>query len=152
MFEKDQFVEYVGAASGSSYASGLSNIERLYGVDIDGEYEKDSCNELLSRLDELKRETGITQAELSNRQNRYSNLKKYIEFRNGGKVRIVDQYRQCFMFSDTRTVTRRLPSSELTVWWTWTYQKHLRFQSQMILMFRITSLKSFQCTTPVSAR
>lgn len=96
MFEKDQFVEYVGAASGSSYASGLSNIERLYGVDIDGEYEKDSCNELLSRLDELKRETGITQAELSNRQNRYSNLKKYIEFRNGGKVRIVDQYRQCF--------------------------------------------------------
>lgn len=96
MFEKDQFVEYVGAASGSSYASGLSNIERLYSVDIDGEYEKDSCKELLSRLDELKRETGIAQAELSNRQNRYSNLKKYIEFRNGGKVRIIDQYRQCF--------------------------------------------------------
>jgi|GEM_PF-2200208 len=96
MFEKDQFVEYVGAASGSSYASGLSNIERLYSVDIDGEYEKDSCKELLSQLDELKRETGITQAELSNRQNRYSNLKKYVEFRNGGKVRIVDQYRQCF--------------------------------------------------------
>ena len=96
MFEKDQFVEYVGAASGSSYASGLSNIERLYSVDIDEEYEKDSCKELLSRLDELKRETGITQAELSNRQNRYSNLKKYVEFRNGGKARIVDQYRQCF--------------------------------------------------------
>ena len=41
MFDREGFIDYVGAKSGNSYASGLARIENLYSVGIDAEYDKD---------------------------------------------------------------------------------------------------------------
>ena len=43
MFDREGFIDYVGAKSGNSYASGLARIESLYSVGIDAEYDKDKC-------------------------------------------------------------------------------------------------------------
>ena len=51
MFEREQFIAYVGEKSGSSYASGLAMIESTYAVDIDAEYLKDKCAHLRSRIE-----------------------------------------------------------------------------------------------------
>ena len=47
MFSRDEFMSYVGSASGSSYAAGLKAIESIYGVDIDGEYAGDKCRNVV---------------------------------------------------------------------------------------------------------
>ena len=44
MFDREGFIDYVGAKSGNSYASGLARIENLYSVGIDAEYDKDKCD------------------------------------------------------------------------------------------------------------
>jgi 5-methylcytosine-specific restriction enzyme subunit McrC len=51
MFDRDRFIAYVGAKSGTTYAADVDNIEKLYGKDVDAEYEKDHC---VSLLDEPK--------------------------------------------------------------------------------------------------
>ena len=50
MFDREGFIEYVGEKSGSSYASGLGRIEKLFSVDIDAEYAKDKCEALLAHI------------------------------------------------------------------------------------------------------
>ena len=81
MFDKDGIKRYVGGNSGNSYSAGLTNIERKYApIDIDQEFEKDECAELLDILEKAKFEPNLIAKEKSQRQDNYSHLKKYIWF------------------------------------------------------------------------
>lgn len=80
MFNKQEFKNYVGVSSGGSYVAGLSAVEKIYDVDIEEEFEKDECLHLLDLLATAKSENIDDFNELHNRRNRYSHLKKYIEF------------------------------------------------------------------------
>lgn len=82
MFDRKGFAEYVGGTSGNSYASGLANIESIYNVDIDGEYEKDWCVSLLSKIENDKKRKDLSENDLHYRRNYFSHLKKYVEYRN----------------------------------------------------------------------
>lgn len=82
MFERKGFAEYVGGTSGNSYASGLASIESIYNVDIDSEYKKDLCVDLLSRIDGDKKRKDLSENELHYRRNYFSHLKKYVEYCN----------------------------------------------------------------------
>ena len=98
MFDRDSFIAYVGPASGTNYANGLMNIERLYGADIDGEYERNRCEGLLRMLNELKSKQPEGSTEVGNIRNRISQLTRYIQFKDGGggeRMRIVEQIREC---------------------------------------------------------
>ena len=98
MFDRDSFISYVGTASGANYANGLMNIERLYGADIDAEYAKDRCEALLRMLNELKTKQPEGSTEVGNIRNRISQLKRYIQFKDGGggeRMKIVEQIREC---------------------------------------------------------
>lgn len=79
MFDRDGFKKYVGTNSGSSYVNGLDNIEKTYGVDIDAELRKDKCVHLLSCIDSDKKK--MSGNDRHNRQNWFSHLKKYIEYK-----------------------------------------------------------------------
>lgn len=79
MFDRDGFKKYVGTNSGSSYVNGLDNIEKFYGADIDAELQKDKCAHLLSCIDSDKKK--MTGNDRHNRQNWFSHLKKYIEYK-----------------------------------------------------------------------
>lgn len=79
MFDRTGFKAFVGANSGNSYVNGLDNIEKFYSVDIDAELQKDNCVHLLSRIDSDKKT--LTGNDRHNRQNWFSHLKKYIEFK-----------------------------------------------------------------------
>lgn len=81
MFSRDEFISYVGSASGSSYAAGLKNIEKLYNINVDVEYERDRCVDVLAKIEADKKRSDLSENELHNRQNYYSHLKRYIEFR-----------------------------------------------------------------------
>ena len=48
--DREGFMEYVGKKSGNSYASGLTRIDQLYSVDLDGEYDKDKCDALMNTM------------------------------------------------------------------------------------------------------
>ena len=50
MFERKNFMVYVGEKSGASYVSGLSKIEEIYKVNVDAEFSKDECSTLLDRI------------------------------------------------------------------------------------------------------
>ena len=82
MFDRKGFAEYVGGTSGNSYASGLANIETIYNADIDGEYEKDRCVSLLSKIENDKKRKDLSENDLHYRRNYFSHLKKYVEYRN----------------------------------------------------------------------
>ena len=43
MFDREGFIDYVGAKSGNSYASGLARIENLYSVGIDTVFLSSTC-------------------------------------------------------------------------------------------------------------
>lgn len=79
MFDRDGFKKYVGTNSGSSYVNGLDNIEKFYRVDIDAELQKDKCVHLLTCIDSDKKK--MTGNDRHNRQNWFSHLKKYIEYK-----------------------------------------------------------------------
>ena len=64
MFDREGFIDYVGAKSGNSYASGLARIENLYSVGIDAEYDKDKCEALLTQIEADKKRTDLDQKEL----------------------------------------------------------------------------------------
>lgn len=118
MFERDSFIAFVGPASGSSYANGLMNIERLYGSDIDAEYEKDRCDALLRKLIELKSKQPEGAYEVSNIRNRISQLKRYIQFKdNGGgeRLKIVGQIRACMKDVPLGTHLKRQQIIDLVV-------------------------------------
>ena len=81
MFDKKGFIAFVGGNSGASYANGLENIEKAYGVDIDHELTQTSCADLLKQIDADKKR--LAGNDRKNRQNWYSHLKKYVEYRSG---------------------------------------------------------------------
>ena len=87
MFDKKGFVVFVGSNSGASYANGLDNIEKAYGIDIDAEIARDSCANLLTKIDADKKH--MTDNDRKNRQNWYSHLRKYVEY--CGKQPVEDQ-------------------------------------------------------------
>lgn len=78
MFDKKGFMAFVGSNSGASYANGLENIEKVYGVDIDAEIAQDNCANLLALIDADKKR--MFDNDRKNRQNWYSHLRKYIEY------------------------------------------------------------------------
>ena len=95
MFDREEFIAYVGSNSGTSYASGLKNIEKLYNISIDAEYERDRCVEVLAKIEADKKRSDLSENELHNRQNYYSHLKRYVEFRTklpavGQKQRFIE--------------------------------------------------------------
>ncbi len=79
MFDKNGFIAFVGKASGVQYAIGLSNIEKVYSVNIDEEFARDYCVQLLSTIETDKK--AITGNDRHNRQNWASHLKKYVEYK-----------------------------------------------------------------------
>ena len=81
MFNRDEFMSYVGSASGSSYAAGLKAIESIYGVDVDAEYTEDKCRNLFYKLEQDKKSTELNKTELKRRSDMTSHLKKYVEYR-----------------------------------------------------------------------
>lgn len=85
MFNRDEFIAFVGDTSGTQYASGLSSIENLYGADIDAEYAKDGCVGLLSQLEGDKVRDDLSEKERKSRSDMTSHLKKYIAFRAGAQ-------------------------------------------------------------------
>lgn len=100
MFDKVGFIAYVGEKAGPAYAAGVENIERLYGKDIDAEYEKDHCASLLAYLQERNNVEGMSASDLNELNAGISNLRRYIEYRDGGKpasMRIIDQLRDCLL-------------------------------------------------------
>lgn len=80
MFDRQNFKNYVGIKSGNSYASGLATIEIIHNVDLDKEFENDECASLLLLLEESKKENIADENEIHKRRDRYSHLRKYIEF------------------------------------------------------------------------
>lgn len=81
MFNRDEFMSYVGSASGSNYAAGLKAIESIYGVDVDVEYTGDKCRNLFHKPEQDKKSTELNKTELKRRSDMTSHLKKYVEYR-----------------------------------------------------------------------
>ena len=91
MFDREGFIDYVGAKSGNSYASGLARIENLYSVGIDAEYDKDKCEALLAQIEGDKKRTDLDQKELKKRSDAASHLKRYITFKTNSIDTITDR-------------------------------------------------------------
>lgn len=91
MFDREGFIDYVGAKSGNSYASGLARIENLYSVGIDAEYDKDKCEALLAQIEADKKRTDLDQKELKKRSDAASRLKRYITFKTNSIDTITDR-------------------------------------------------------------
>lgn len=91
MFDREGFIDYVGAKSGNSYASGLVRIESLYSVGIDAEYDKDKCEALLTQIEADKKRTDLDQKELKKRSDAASHLKRYITFKTNSIDTITDR-------------------------------------------------------------
>ena len=91
MFDREGFIDYVGAKSGNSYASGLARIENLYSVGIDAEYDKDKCEALLTQIEADKKRTDLDQKELKKRSDAASHLKRYITFKTNSIDTITDR-------------------------------------------------------------
>ena len=91
MFDREGFIDYVGAKSGNSYASGLARIENLYSVGIDAEYDKDKCEALLTQIEADKKRTDLDQKELKKRSDAASRLKRYITFKTNSIDTITDR-------------------------------------------------------------
>lgn len=91
MFDREGFIDYVGAKSGNSYASGLARIENLYSVGIDAEYDKDKCEALLTQIEVDKKRTDLDQKELKKRSDAASHLKRYITFKTNSVDTITDR-------------------------------------------------------------
>lgn len=91
MFDREGFIDYVGAKSGNSYASGLARIENLYSVGIDAEYDKDKCEALLTQIEADKKRTDLDQKELKKRSDAASHLKRYITFKMNSVDTITDR-------------------------------------------------------------
>lgn len=79
MFNEDIIKQNVVGPSGNSYVSGLRWIEREYGVDLEEEFYKDGCSNLLQLLESSKKEPNISEKEIHTRRDRCSHLKKFIE-------------------------------------------------------------------------
>ncbi|WP_290487790.1 MULTISPECIES: AAA family ATPase [unclassified Akkermansia] len=94
MFERKNFMVYVGEKSGASYVSGLSKIEEIYKVNVDAEFSKDECSTLLDRIKHDKKRTDLEPKERKKRSDWASHLKRYIAFRTE-ITRIVPSVQNC---------------------------------------------------------
>lgn len=59
-YQKQGFLEYLhnkNYASPGSYCNGLDNIEKLFCVDIDAEFEKDQCKMLYDIIQETRKKS-----------------------------------------------------------------------------------------------
>ena len=81
MFDKEDFKEYVRPKSGASYVAGLVSIEKIYGVDINTEFQKDNCSAILGEVESDKRNSQLNATERKKRSDMTSHLKKYIEYK-----------------------------------------------------------------------
>lgn len=81
---KQKFIDYMykkGNVQPGGYCNGLDNVEKLFSVDIDKEYDKDQCESLYKRIQATRKNPEpIGKNEHTVRQYA-SNVKKYIEFR-----------------------------------------------------------------------
>lgn len=81
---RDKFIKYLitqGNNSPGAYCNSLDNIEKIFKVDIDSEYEKDKCDTLYKYIQQVrKKPEQIGKNEHDVRQYA-SNLNKYIKFR-----------------------------------------------------------------------
>lgn len=93
MFDRKGFVAFVGSTSGTNYANGLDNIEKVYAVDIDKELAQDNCAHLLAIIEDDKKTTSGN--DRHNRQNWASHLKKYVEYKGQQPA---DRQKQKFIF------------------------------------------------------
>ena len=66
MFNRKEFISYIGTKNGNSYVEGLANIEKIYNINIDVEYRKDKCLSLFQKIKQDKESTGL--------------LKKYVNY------------------------------------------------------------------------
>lgn len=82
MFDRMNFMLYVGEKSGSNYASGLKRIEEIYNVDIDNEFGIDKCNNLLNKIKQDKTNQSLNKTELKSRSDMFSHLNRYIQFKS----------------------------------------------------------------------
>lgn len=67
MFDREGFMEHVGEKSGSSYASSLARIEKMYSVDIDAEHAKDKREAFFGRIESDKQRTDLDPRKLKRR-------------------------------------------------------------------------------------
>ncbi len=81
---KQSFIEYLynkGNGQPGGYCNGLDNVEKLFNVDIDSEFEKDQCKSLYELIQKTRKNPEkIGKNEHTVRQYA-SNVKKYTEFR-----------------------------------------------------------------------
>ncbi len=89
MFDESKFRKFLGKVlttrkSEDSYISGLRYIEKVYGVSIYDECQKDTCKSLLEKLKEEK-ETLNDNKTRKRMGDCISHLKKYVEFMNSDK-------------------------------------------------------------------
>ena len=57
-YQKQKFIDYMfnkGNAQPGGYCNGLDNVEKLFSVDIDAEYEKDKCEALYNRIQKMRK-------------------------------------------------------------------------------------------------
>lgn len=94
MFDRENFIAYVGEKSGTQYANSLSRIEKLYKINVDAEFGEDKCATLLDRIEHDKQRTDLEPKELKQRSYIASHLKRYIAFKTGtGQVASAAQNR-----------------------------------------------------------
>lgn len=82
---REEFVKYLQEVeknlSPNGYATGLLNVEKYLKVDIDAEYEKDCCESLYNRLQELRKTPEIIGKNEHTVRQYAANVKKYKTFR-----------------------------------------------------------------------
>lgn len=85
-YQKQGFLEYLhnkNYASPGSYCNGLDNIEKLFCVDIDAEFEKDQCKMLYDIIQETRKNPERIGKNEHDVRTYASKLNKYIQFRQG---------------------------------------------------------------------
>lgn len=88
-YQKQKFIDYMfnkGNAQPGGYCNGLDNVEKLFSVEIDAEYEKDKCEALYNRIQKMRKTPEqIGKNEHTVRQYA-SNVRRYVEFRQEQNV------------------------------------------------------------------
>ena len=83
-YQKQKFIDYMykkGNGQPGGYCNGLENIEKLFMVDIDVEFEKDECDSLYDRIQQTRKNPELIGKNEHTVRQYASNLKRYVEFR-----------------------------------------------------------------------
>lgn len=85
MYDEEGFKKFasksIGQGSVSNYINGLKSIEKRYTKSLDDEFNKDKCISLLTSLETKKKGNNIPEKEKHKWRDRYSHLKKFVEFK-----------------------------------------------------------------------